>query len=117
MSIKKEARLRRARKARGKIARLSRLPRLTVCRSSVHISVQIFTPDGASVLVAASSMEKCCQTKPTGNIKSATEIGKLIADRAITAGIKAVAFDRAGYRYHGRIKALANAARENGLDF
>jgi len=112
------ARLRRARAMRAKIAEL-RAVRLTVHRSNSHIYAQVIGPDGMKVLAAASSMEAEVRQslKRGGNVKAAVEVGKRIAEKAKKLGIEAVAFDRSGYRYHGRIKALADAAREAGLKF
>lgn len=116
MSLKKTARLRRARKTRGKIRRLASLPRLTVFRSNQHIYVQVFTADGATVLASASSSEKDFSREGSGK-DVASRVGKLIADRAKTAGVEKVAFDRSGFKYHGRVQSLADAAREGGMDF
>lgn len=112
MSEKKVSRLRRARRARAKISEL-RAHRLCVFRSPRHIYAQIISPDGNRILATASSLGE----KKTGNVESAAKIGKLIAKKAKSAGITKVAFDRAGYQYHGRVKALADAAREGGLEF
>jgi len=111
MNEKKASRLRRAKRTRAKISEL-RVNRLCVYRSPRHIYAQIISPDNL-VLVSASSLGE----EKTGNVESATQIGKLIAERAVAAGITKVAFDRSGYVYHGRIKALAEAAREGGLEF
>jgi large subunit ribosomal protein L18 len=111
MNEKKKSRLRRARRARAKISEL-RVNRLTIYRSPRHIYAQIISPDN-KVLVTASSLGD----KKYGNVESAAGIGKLIAEKAKTAGITKVAFDRSGYQYHGRVKALADAAREGGLEF
>ncbi len=116
MSVKKVARLRRAKRTRAKISEL-RMNRLCVFRSPKHIYAQIISPTGNEVLVSASTVEKNSKSGATGNIDAAGKIGKLIADRAKKAGIERVAFDRSGYAYHGRVKALAEAARENGLEF
>jgi len=116
MSVKKDARLRRARRARAKISEL-RVHRLCVYRSPRHIYAQIISPAGNEVLVSASTVEKDVRAGSTGNIEAAGKIGQLIAERAKAAGIEKVAFDRSGYAYHGRIKALADAAREGGLNF
>ncbi len=115
---KKRARLRRARKTRAKIRRLGEY-RLTVYRSPRHIYAQIFTPDGSQVVAAASTVEKEVreQLESTGNVDAAAKVGELIAVRAKEKGIDRVAFDRAGFLYHGRVKRLAEAARENGLKF
>jgi len=116
MSVKKTARLRRARRARAKISEL-RVNRLCVYRSPRHIYAQIIAPTGNQVLASASTVEKDVRSGSTGNIEAASKIGKLIAERAKAAGIDKVAFDRSGYAYHGRVKALAEAAREGGLEF
>ncbi|HMV04776.1 MAG TPA: 50S ribosomal protein L18 [Accumulibacter sp.] len=115
---KKEARLRRSRKTRAKIAELKAV-RLSVHRSNCHIYAQVISACGSRVLAAASSLEPAVrQTLPNGgNVEAARRIGQLIAERAKSVGVAEVAFDRAGFRYHGRIKALADAAREAGLKF
>lgn len=116
MSIKKTSRLRRAKRARAKISEL-RMNRLCVYRSPKHIYAQIISPAGSEVLASASTVEKESRSGATGNIEAAGNVGKLIAERAKKAGIEQVAFDRSGYAYHGRVKALAEAAREGGLQF
>ena len=116
MSVKKTSRLRRAKRARAKISEL-RMNRLCVFRSPRHIYAQIISPSGNEILVSASTLEKKSKSGATGNIDAAGKIGKLIAERAKKMGIEKVAFDRSGYAYHGRIKALAEAAREGGLEF
>ncbi|MBM86834.1 MAG: 50S ribosomal protein L18 [Gammaproteobacteria bacterium] len=116
MSVKKNARLRRAKRARAKISEL-RMNRLCVYRSPKHIYAQIISQAGNEVIVSASTVEKKNRKGVTGNIKAAGKIGALIAERAKKAGIEEVAFDRSGYAYHGRVKALAEAAREGGLKF
>ena len=116
MSAKKTARLRRAKRGRAKINEL-RMNRLCVFRSPKHIYAQIISATGSEVLVSASTLEKSNKSGATGNIDAAGKIGKLIAERAKKAGIEKVAFDRSGYVYHGRVKALAEAARESGLEF
>lgn len=116
MNAKKQARLRRARKSRAKISRLG-VSRLSVFRTPRHIYAQVVTPDGSRVLASASTVEKDMRTGATGNTDAAGRIGALIAERARAAGISKVAFDRSGYNYHGRVKALAEAAREGGLEF
>jgi large subunit ribosomal protein L18 len=118
MIDKNQARLRRARKTRLKIAELKSV-RLSVHRTNSHIYAQVFTPCGSKVLVAASSLEPEVRKNLSngGNVGAAAVIGKLIAERAKTAGIEQVAFDRGGFQYHGRVKALAEAAREAGLKF
>ena len=111
-------RLRRARKTRAKIAEL-KVTRLCVHRTNTHIYAQIIAQSGDKVLASASTLEAGIKVsiKNGGNIEAATAVGKLIAEKAKEAGISTVAFDRSGYKYHGRIKALADAARENGLSF
>ena len=118
MVEKNSARLRRARSTRAKIAELKAV-RLAVYRSNGHIYAQVFDATGTKVLASASTAEKEVRAAmPTGgNIAAATAIGKRIAERAKTAGVEKVAFDRSGYQYHGRVKALAEAAREAGLKF
>jgi large subunit ribosomal protein L18 len=111
-------RLRRARKTRAKIADVAAV-RLTVHRSNSHIYAQVVDPSGAKVLAAASTVEPEVRksAKHGSNVKAAAEVGRRIAERAKKIGIEAVAFDRAGYKFHGRVKALAEAAREAGLKF
>lgn len=116
MSVKKVARLRRAKRARAKISEL-RVNRLTVYRSPRHIYAQVISASGDQVLASASTVEKDLREGATGNVDAASKIGTLIAERAKAAGVEKVAFDRSGYAYHGRVKALADAAREGGLDF
>jgi large subunit ribosomal protein L18 len=115
---KKEARLRRSRKTRAKIAEL-KVARLCVHRSNCHIYAQIYSATGDSVIVSASTVDvEVRKSIPAGgNVAAAKEIGKLIAVRAKEKGVTEVAFDRSGFKYHGRIKALADAAREHGLEF
>ena len=91
--------------------------RLTVYRTPRHIYGQIIAPQGDQVLASASTLDKDLRGGATGNVDAATRVGQLIAERAKAAGVSAVAFDRAGYKYHGRVKALAEAAREGGLEF
>jgi len=116
MNDKKSSRLRRARRSRAKIREL-KLARLCVNRTPRHIYAQIIDGDGAKVLASASTVEKDLKSGATGNADAAVKVGALIAERAKAAGVVKVAFDRSGYKYHGRIKALADAAREAGLDF
>ena len=115
---KKEARVRRARKTRIRIA-LQRATRLVVSRSNCHIYAQIIAPTGDKVLASASTVEADVRkdVKNGGNKAAAAIVGKRIGDRAKALGIETVAFDRSGYRYHGRVQALADAAREAGLKF
>ena len=115
---KKQSRLRRARRGRAKIKELA-VARLCVFRTPKHIYAQVIAPNGSEVVCAASTVEADVkgQVKYSGNSDSAAVVGKIVAERAKTAGITKVAFDRAGFKYHGRVKALADAARENGLEF
>ncbi len=116
MMEKKSARLRRARRSRAKMRDL-RAVRLSVNRTPRHIYAQIIAPKGDKVLATASTLDKSLRSGSTGNVEAATKVGELIAERAKAVGVSAVAFDRSGYRYHGRVKALAEAAREGGLEF
>ncbi len=118
MSDKKTARLRRAGKVRGRIARLGAL-RLSVHRTPRHFYAQLFDRAGQRVLAAVSSLDPQVrkQLKYGGNTEAAAALGKLMAEKAQAAGIEQVAFDRAGFRYHGRVKAFAEAARAGGLKF
>ena len=115
---KKQNRLRRAKKARAKIRQLA-VNRLSVHRTPRHIYAQVIGADGGTVLASASTIEQDVRksTKSTGNVEAAAIVGARIAEKAKAAGIDTVAFDRAGFRYHGRVKALADAAREAGLKF
>ncbi len=115
---KKENRLRRARKVRAKISELQ-AHRLSIHRTPRHIYAQIIGADGGTVLASASTLETEVRkgVKNGGNVEAAAIVGARIAEKAKTAGIDTVAFDRSGFRYHGRIKALADAAREAGLKF
>ncbi|ENU1228958.1 MULTISPECIES: 50S ribosomal protein L18 [Providencia] len=115
---KKAARIRRATRARRKIQELG-ATRLVVHRTPRHIYAQVIAPNGSETLVAASTTEKAIneQVKFTGNKDAAAIVGKLIAERALEKGITVVAFDRSGFQYHGRVQALADAAREAGLQF
>ena len=116
MKTKRDARLKRARRGRAKIKELL-MPRLCVYRSPRHTYAQIISEDGSEVKVAASSLEQDLREGATGNIDCAAKVGAMIAERAKAAGFEKVAFDRSGYKYHGRVKALADAAREAGLQF
>jgi len=118
MFDKNAARLRRARQTRAKIRELGAV-RLTVTRTNSHIYAQVTAADGSKVFAAASSAEKEVRSQLShgGNIKAAEVVGQRIAAKAKAAGIDTVAFDRGGYRYHGRVKALADAARAGGLKF
>ena len=119
MMDKKLSRLRRARRARAKIRELG-IHRLTIFRTPRHIYAQVIAADGDKVVVSASTLDKGVKSAldgASGNIAAAASVGREIAERAKAAGIERVAFDRAGFKYHGRVKALADAARENGLEF
>ena len=115
---KKTSRIRRSRKARAKIRELG-AHRLCVYRSPRHIYAQVIAPSGGQVVVCASTVERSLreQLNGTGNTAAAVVVGKAIAEKAKAAGITKVAFDRSGFKYHGRVKALAEAAREHGLQF
>jgi large subunit ribosomal protein L18 len=120
MLNKKDQRLRRSRQTRGRIAQQNAV-RLTVFRSNLHIYASVISSDGASVLASASTAEKEVREQlgkdKGGNAAAAAIVGKRIAERAKAAGIEKVAFDRSGFAFHGRVKALAEAAREAGLQF
>ncbi|MEX8493940.1 50S ribosomal protein L18 [Sphaerotilus sp.] len=121
MLNKKEQRLRRSRQTRARIA-LQGAVRLSVFRSNLHIYASVISGDGSKVLASASTAEKEVREQlgtagKGGNVDAATLIGKRIAEKAKAAGVEKVAFDRSGFAYHGRIKALADAAREAGLQF
>ena len=118
MKHKYEARLRRARQTRRRIAE-QKAARLSVHRSNSHIYAQVIDPSGDKVLASASTLEPEVRksVKYGGNVEAAAVIGKRIAEKAKQLGIETVAFDRGGYKYHGRVKALAEAAREHGLKF
>ena len=113
---KNVARLKRHKRVRGRIFGTSEKPRLCVFRSLKHIYAQIIDDDAQRTLVSASSLEKDFKLNG-GNVAGAHEVGKLISSRAIEKGIQNVVFDRGGYLYHGRVKSLADGARENGLKF
>jgi large subunit ribosomal protein L18 len=115
---KRNTRLRRATRTRMHI-RENEATRLCVHRTPRHIYAQVIASNGASVIVCASTLDKQVKgkLKSTGNVEAAKLVGKLVAQRALEAGVKQVAFDRSGFNYHGRIKALADAAREGGLEF
>lgn len=116
MNAKKQSRIRRAKRSRAKIRELGE-SRLCINRTPRHIYAQVIAADGDKVLVSASTLEKDLRTGKTGNAEAAKSVGKTIAERAVAAGISRVAFDRSGFKYHGRVKALAEAARESGLEF
>ena len=115
---RKTSRIRRSGKARARIRR-SVVHRLCVHRTPRHTSAQVIAPGGATVLASASTVEKGVrgQLESTSDKSAAELVGKLIAERALSAGVKKVAFDRSGFKYHGRVAALADAAREAGLEF
>ena len=116
MKSKKQSRLRRAKRTRAKISELG-AHRLSVHRTPRHIYAQVIDPAGNKVVASASTLQKEVREglKSTGNAEAAAAVGKLIAERSKSAGVDQVAFDRSGFKYHGRVKALADAARENGL--
>ena len=116
MSDKKVSRQRRAKRLRMKI-REQGVTRLCINRTPRHIYAQVIASGGGRVLASASTLEKDLRVGSTGNIAAASIVGKLVAERAVAAGVSAVAFDRSGFKYHGRVKALADAAREAGLEF
>ena len=116
---KKASRIRRARRARAKISELG-VHRLTIHRTPRHIYAQVIAPNGAEVVASASTMDKkvvADVSGSAGNAAAAAVVGRHVAERAKEKGIERVAFDRSGFRYHGRVKALADAAREAGLEF
>ncbi len=115
---KKQTRLRRSRRARAKIKELV-VSRLTIHKTPRHIYAQIIAANGSEVVVAANTLQSDIKSaiKYTGNCDAAVVVGKAIAEKAKQAGITKVAFDRSGFKYHGRVKSLADAARENGLEF
>lgn len=110
-------RIKRHKRIRNKISGTESCPRLSVYRSDAHIYAQIIDDTKGHTLVSASTLDKSYDLENTKNIEAAKKIGEMIAKRALEAGIEEVVFDRSGYVYHGRIKALADAARENGLKF
>ena len=116
--LKKIARLRRAKSTRSHIRQLG-VPRLSVLRTGQHLYAQLFSSDGSTVRAAASTTQADVREglKNGKNAEAAVKVGRAIAEKALAAGYEKVAFDRSGYRYHGRIKALADAAREGGLKF
>ncbi|MDO9463502.1 MAG: 50S ribosomal protein L18 [Deltaproteobacteria bacterium] len=119
-NLKQEMRLKRKKRIRGKIAGTSERPRLTVFRTAKHIYAQIINDEMGISLVSASTLSKEIRGKKDkleGKVNVAVEVGKLIAAKALAKGIKKVVFDRCGFLYHGRVKALSNGAREGGLDF
>lgn len=115
---KKDARIRRGKKARFKMRELG-VTRLCINRTSRHIYAQVISPEDGSVIASASTLDKDIRSEVeySGNTDAAKAVGKAIAERAKAKGVEAVAFDRSGYKYHGRVSALADAARESGLQF
>lgn len=113
---KKSSRIRRARRTRAKISELA-VPRLSIHRTPRHIYAQVIAASGSEVVASASTVQADLKgnVKYTGNIEAASAVGKAIAEKALAAGVTSVAFDRSGFKYHGRVKALADAAREAGL--
>jgi large subunit ribosomal protein L18 len=114
---KRDGRLRRHRRVRKSLRGTPDRPRLAVFRSNRHITAQVIDDFDGVTLVAASTVEADLRSGDGGNIEAATNIGKLVAERAKAAGVTTVVFDRGGFRYHGRVAALADAAREAGLEF
>jgi large subunit ribosomal protein L18 len=114
---RREARIRRHRRVRKKVVGTPERPRLAVFRSNKHISAQVIDDVAGRTLASASSVEADLRGGPTGNVDAASAVGKLLASRAKAAGVERVVFDRGGYLYHGRVAALADAAREAGLEF
>ena len=119
LDLKKQARLKRKKRIRKRLIGTQERPRLNVFRSSKHIYAQVIDDEQGHTLVAASSLEKTVKEQPKfeNKITAADFIGKLIGERAIKKGLKKVVFDRGGFLFHGRVKAVANGAREAGLDF
>ena len=115
---KKQSRLRRARRARAHIRDLA-ATRLCIHKTPRHMYAQIISPEGNTVIASASTLDKDVRkdVEKTGGAAAATVVGKVVAERARAAGVSRVAFDRSGFKFHGRVKALADAARENGLEF
>ena len=116
MHLKKTKRTRRAVKSRMRM-RKQGIERLSVTRSGRHIYAQVISADGAKVLAQASTLDETLRSEGACNIELASKVGELVADRAKNIGVMKVAFDRSGFKYHGKIKALAEAARANGMEF
>jgi len=114
---KNATRKKRHARVRSKLAGTAARPRLNVFRSSKHIYAQLIDDVNGVTLVSASTLDKEISVESTSNVDAAVKVGELVAKRAVEKGVKAVVFDRGGYLYHGRVKALADAARENGLEF
>lgn len=115
--VRNDARQARHSRVRAKVSGTKEVPRLNVFRSNNNIFAQIIDDEAGVTLVSASSIDKDLKLENGGNVEAATKVGKLVAERAKKAKISKVVFDRGGYLYHGRVKALAEAARENGLEF
>lgn len=116
MNAKKESRIRRSRRSRLKMRELG-VTRLCIHRTPRHIYAQIISAEGDKVVASASTLDEALRAGTTGNTTAAASVGSLIAERAKSAGVTRVAFDRSGFKFHGRVKALADAAREGGLEF
>lgn len=116
MNTKKQSRIRRAQRARLHIRELG-ANRLSIHRTPRHMYAQVISASGSQVLASASTLDESLRSSATGNKDAAAKVGALIAERAKEAGVTAVAFDRSGFKYHGRVQALADAAREAGLEF
>ena len=114
---KRDARIRRHRRVRKQVRGTIQRPRLAVFRSNKHISAQVIDDVAGRTLASASTVETSVATSGTGNVDAATEVGRLVAERAKAAGVDKVVFDRGGFLYHGRVAAVADAAREAGLEF
>jgi large subunit ribosomal protein L18 len=114
---KQVARARRHYRVRKKVTGTAERPRLAVFRSNKHISAQLIDDEGGRTLAAASTVEAALRSSATGNKTAAAAVGRLIAERGKAAGVSRVVFDRGGFRYHGRVAAVADAAREGGLEF
>ena len=114
---KNAVRRKRHARVRAKLSGTSARPRLNVFRSNKHIYAQLIDDVAGVTLASASTLDKEISVESASNIDAATKVGELVAKRAVEKGIKSVVFDRGGYLYHGRIQALADAARENGLEF
>ena len=116
MHLKKTKRTRRALKSRMRM-RKQGIERLSVTRSGRHIYAQVISADGAKILAQASTLDETLRSEGACNIELASKVGELVADRAKKIGVMKVAFDRSGFKYHGKVKALAEAARANGMEF
>ena len=116
MHLKKTKRTRRALKSRMRM-RKQGIERLSVTRSGRHIYAQVISADGTKILAQASTLDETLRSEGACNIELASKVGELVADRAKNIGVMKVAFDRSGFKYHGKIKALAEAARANGMEF